>query len=251
MLNKMELSSKASSIRRRLGEDESSPIDIFALAQSIEFLTLVFYPLGENISGACFRGELSSVIAINSSMSVGRQRFSLAHELYHLYFDRDISSAVCSSKIGGGNDNEKKADQFASYFLMPPAALYEAIQKFKKHHDMPLSIEKIIRLEQYFGISHQAMLIRLVEEKEISSDDAFSMQSGVISIATRLGLDTSLYKPSPENTNMRTLGHYVCQAENLFRADIISTGKYEELLLDAFRDDIVFSEKLEEDDIVD
>ena len=254
MIDKMELSSKASAIRRHLGEDESSPIDIFSLVQSIASLTLVFYPLGGNISGACFRGDVSSVIAINSDMSVGRQRYSLAHEMYHLYFDKDIPSTICSSKIGSGNENEKKADLFASYFLLPPTALYEMIQKYKKSSDRvseKLSIEEIIRLEQYFGISHQAMLIRLLEENEISSAEAASMQSGIISIATRLGFDVSLYKPSPEDRKMRVLGYYICQAENLLQADVISNGKYEELLLDAFRDDIVFGEESEGGVIID
>lgn len=251
MINEMELSNKASIIRKQLGEDEASPIDIFSLAQSIESLTLIFYPLGKNISGACFRDESSSVIAINSDMSVGRQRYSLAHELYHLYFDRDTPSTICSSKIGGGNENEKKADQFASYFLMPPAALYEAVQKYKKNSNGQLSIVEIIRLEQYFGISHQAMLIRLTEENEISSADVSTMQTGIISTATKLGFDVSLYKPSPEDKKIRVLGHYIYQAENLLQSDIISIGKYEELLLDAFRDDIVFGEELEGGVVID
>lgn len=251
MIDKMDLSNKASSIRRLLGEDELSPIDIFSIAQSIRTLTLVFYPLGKNISGACFKNELSSIIAINSDMSIGRQRYSLAHELYHFYFDQNDSTTVCSSKIGGESENEKKADQFASYFLIPSAALYDAIQKYKKGTDTQLSISEIIRLEQYFGVSHQAMLFRLQEEGEISSTHAPSMQTGIISLATRLGFDTSLYKPSPEDKKMRVLGHYIYQAENLLNKSIISNGKYEELLLDAFRDDIVFGDETEGGDILD
>ncbi|MCH5273128.1 MAG: ImmA/IrrE family metallo-endopeptidase [Lachnospiraceae bacterium] len=251
MINKMELSNKASHIRKELGEDESSPIDIFTLAQTIKSLTLIFYPLGKNISGACFRNHSSSIIAINSNMSLGRQRFSLAHELYHLFFDKEQTSTICSSKIGGENENERKADQFASYFLMPSAALYESIQKCKEFTGKPLSVSDIIRLEQYFGVSHQAMLIRLLEEKELSSDDILSMQNGVISAAARLGFDVSLYKPSPEDKKARVLGYYICQAENLLHADIISVGKYEELLLDAFRDDIVFGSEAEGGDVLD
>lgn len=41
-------------------------------------------------------------------MSVGRQRFSLAHELYHLYFDNFTVNAVSPIMIGSGNENEKK-----------------------------------------------------------------------------------------------------------------------------------------------
>lgn len=95
------------------------------------------------------------------------------------------------------------------------------------------------------------MLFRLQEEGEISSTHASSMQTGIISLATRLGFDTSLYKPSPEDKKMRVLGHYIYQAENLLNKSIISNGKYEELLLDAFRDDIVFGDETEGGDILD
>lgn len=95
------------------------------------------------------------------------------------------------------------------------------------------------------------MLIRLQEEGEISPAQAASMQTGIISLATRLGFDTSLYRPSPENKKMRVLGHYIYQTENLLHENIISHGKYEELLLDAFRDDMVFGEEMEGGDILD
>ena len=119
MINKVELINKAIFIRKRLGEDESSPIDIFKVVQSIENLSIIFYPLNKNISGVCYKGEKSSVIAINSDMSIGRQRFSLAHELYHLYYDKSASSSVSLLNIGEGDETERNADQFASYFLVP------------------------------------------------------------------------------------------------------------------------------------
>lgn len=251
MINKMELSNQASTIRRKMGEDESSPIDIFSVAQMIPKLTIVRYPLGENISGACLKSDMSAIIAVNSKMSIGRQRFTLAHELYHYFFDTENVSSVCSSQMGVGNDNEKRADKFASYFLMPSAALYEMIQTYKKGEKRRLRADEIVKLEQYFGMSRQAMLYRLQEECEISSTDATDLQQGVISLAARLGYDTSLYRASPENKSKSVLGHYVLQAETLFEKDLISNGKYEELLLDAFRDDIVYGEDTEEGDIID
>ena len=86
-MDKLDLSTKAQELREQLGEDANSPVDIFSLANQINGLTLVFHPLGENISGMCVRDNEIKLIAINSTMSYGRQRFSLAHELYHLYFD--------------------------------------------------------------------------------------------------------------------------------------------------------------------
>lgn len=145
----------------------------------------------------------------------------------------------------------KKADQFASYLLVPPVALYEAVQKYKSNTGNPLSLNEIIRLEQHFGISHQAILVRLAEEKEISDKDISAMQNGIISAAARLGFDVSLYKPSPENKKIQVLGYYICQADKLLQAEMISVGKYEELLLDAFRDDIVFGDDEEDGDVID
>lgn len=46
----MDLSNKASNLRKKLGADGEAPIDIFKLVQKIENLTLVFYGLGKNIS---------------------------------------------------------------------------------------------------------------------------------------------------------------------------------------------------------
>ncbi len=251
MIDKMDLSHKAFSIRKKLGESDSSPIDIFSLALTIDKLTLVFYPLGENISGACIQGKESSIIAINSEMSIGRQRFSLAHELYHLYFNTETKTNICSNIIGNGDENERKADQFASYFLMPANALYEIVEKVKAKKRF-LSIEDIIRIEQYFGVSHKAMLNRLAEDKLITKRQMEEMQQGVMSYASRMGLDVSLYLPSPEDRKMLTLGYYITQTEKIYGEDRVSTGKYEELLLSAFRSDIVYgSDQLGRTEIAD
>lgn len=58
MIDKIDLNNKASNLRKKLGEDIESPVDIFNLVQKIENLTLVFYPLGSNISGVCYKGKL-------------------------------------------------------------------------------------------------------------------------------------------------------------------------------------------------
>ncbi len=251
MIDKMTLSNKASSVRKRLGEDNASPIDLFALVYTLVNVTLVKYPLGEKISGACLKSKTSAVIAVNSGMSVGRQRFSLAHELYHLYYDEDMVSTICPNQIGGGNQTEKAADQFASYLLIPQAVLYDKIQEIKSSKNSKLIAEDVVKLEQYFGVSRQAMLFRLQEEGELSQPEAEGMQKDVISSAAKLGYDTSLYKPTPENKNKGTYGHYIKQAENLLHSGIISAGKYEEWLLDAFRDDIVYGDETQGGELFD
>lgn len=242
-MDKIDLSNKAYRVRKYLGAEGQSPLDIFKLVQGIDDLTLVFYPLGKNISGVCYKGASSRVIAVNSRMSLGRQRFSLAHELYHLYFDEAKESQVSRMAIGVGDAIERCADQFASYLLMPPAALSESLDGIKA--DRP-GVEDVIRLEQHYGLSHKAMLYRLVSDGVLEAEEAKSMEMGVMGLAARLGYDTSLYRPAPEEKERMVLGRYLALSENLLEKECISQGKYEELLLDAFRDDIVFGEFGEE-----
>lgn len=241
MIDKMDLSNKASNLRKRLGEDGESPVDIFKLVQKIKNFTLVFYPLGTNISGVCYKGKNSNVIVINSDMSVGRQRFSLAHELYHLYFDDSTVNVVSPTMIGSGDENEKKADQFASYFLIPSSSLYDMVEDIKENENIKeLTIEHVIRIEQYYGVSHKAMIYRLLNEGYLKSKQIKEMGIGIIETAAKLGYDITLYRPSPENKKSIVLGRYITLSEKLLEKEIISQGKYESLLLDAFRDDIVY-----------
>lgn len=248
MLDKMGLSNKARELRENLGVDADSPVDIFALVQNIEDLTLVFYPLSKNISGACYKGEDSKLILINSNISLGRQRFSLAHELFHAYYDEKMEASLSLSQIGSGDEKEKEADQFASYFLLPQYALEKII---KNKNNKGLELKDVIRLEQYFGLSHQAMLYRLLDEGFISKDEKNSMQTGIISKAARLGYDISLYYPSSEEKKTLAFGHYMKVAEGLLEDDLISLGKYEELLFDAFREDIVYGENFDGGQVLD
>lgn len=245
MIDKLTLCTKALSLRKELGEDTTSPIDIFSLAHSIPQLTLVFYPMGEHLSGLCIKNDGYPVIAINSSMSVGRQRFSMAHELYHLYYDESEQSTVCATKIGSGNEVEKAADWFASYFLMPPVALSEVLRKIQVGSMEDLGIREIVKLEQYFGLSRQALLYRLIGDNILTSQQAEQFRQGVICSAVNLGYDDVLYKPLPENKRYKTYGFYIQQAEELLQRDLISTGKYEQLLLTAFRPDLVYGDEYE------
>jgi len=232
------LAREAGELRRVLGEDDYSSVDIFRLAQTIKELTLVFYPMGDRLSGMCLKGPGDVLIAINSAMTRGRQRFSMAHELYHWYFD-DMSAVICAHDIGGPSGTERNANIFASFFLAPPAALSAAI-KNTKGNKSKIDKADVVKLEQTFGMSRHAMLIRLVDEGELSKEDTIPMKSDVKIHALSLGYSDSLYRPLPADKAKMTYGRYIKRAEELLERGLISDGKYEELLLDAFRADIVY-----------
>ncbi|HWP79288.1 MAG TPA: ImmA/IrrE family metallo-endopeptidase [Candidatus Acidoferrum sp.] len=252
MIDKADLMTRAIQLRKELGEDGDSPVDIFSLTQNIGGLTLVYYPMGEHLSGMCVKGKSGDgIIAVNSAMSLGRQRFSLAHELYHLRYDDSVSS-VCGKKIGDGKDIEKEADMFASYFLIPAADLEsKAAGLAGRHEDGKLSFDDIIRLEQYYRVSHQAMVIRLKESPHMDRARVEEyLMSSARSRAEMMGYSPELYRPLPAEKQYKTYGHYIHQADRLLKNDLISAGKYEELLLTAFRADLVYGEE-EDGDVVD
>ena len=80
MKEPLEISSDALSLRRQLNEDSYSPIDIFSILGSADDLTVVFYPMSDRISGACIRDDGNKLIAINSNLTHGRQRFTAGSE---------------------------------------------------------------------------------------------------------------------------------------------------------------------------
>ena len=236
MINKLELNAMAIELRGYLGVDDSSPIDIFSLASQIEGLSVVLYPMGENISGICIKNPNANLIAINSSMSYGRERFSLAHELYHLFYDKNSSSSVSAMHMPQRDEMERIADKFASFFLMPYNSLRNLVKNKKNSN---ITDRDVIAWEQYFGISHKAMLLRLLEDGFIDERQYEAFAENVMKKAKLFGFDNKLYVPTKCQT---TLGNYIQQVCKLDEAGMISSGKYEELLLDAFRTDIVYGE---------
>ena len=241
MKEKIQVNYDAVSLRRQMGEDSSSPIDIFALLGSQADLTVVYYPMRDTISGMSVKDDNIKLIAINSTLSKGRQRFTVAHELCHLFFHSEFKTIICSRDLTGiRNEFEKEADQFASFFLAPYEALLCFIEAELKKKDKLITIDDVVQIEQHFGMSRQATLVRLQSEGLITEAEAAVMKANVIRSAQRLGFSADLYQANTHSKQFLTIGSYVRIANELYNSEKISLGKYEELLLDAYRDDIVY-----------
>ena len=240
MRTAQELNSLALRTRRMWNEDGYSPIDIFAIVNGWKDkkITIVRYPLSSRISGMCTKENEDIVICINSTTSYGRQRFTLAHELYHVLYEEDMQRVICDMSMNGNkSESEKEADKFASYLLMP----YDALLEYE-HDKTKWDIEKVIDAEQFFQVSHQSMLYRLVCDNLISSEVADEYKSITVStVAAKLGYGKELYLPTDKNKQYFTTGEYIRKVEKMAKKDLISEGKMEELLLEAYRADIVYN----------
>lgn len=236
----IELNSLALKTRKQWGEDSYSPVDIFALVNGWKDrkITVVSYPLSARMSGLCTKMNDNIIICINSASSYGRQRFTLAHELYHVLYEEGMQNVICDMTIGGNKTEvEREADKFASYLLMP----YDALKQYSDNKN-EWSLENVIEAEQFFQISHDAMLFRLVSENFINEEvyEAYRKFSASKE-ATRLGYSRELYCQTAENRRYFTTGEYIRKVEFLVSRERISEGKREEMLMEAFRPDIVYN----------
>lgn len=98
------------------------------------------------------------------------------------------------------------------------------------------------RCRTVFQVSHQAMLHRLVYDNLLSNEVADEYKSITVSTeAAKLGYGKELYFPTDKNKQYFTTGEYIRKVEKMAEKDLISEGKREELLLDAYRADIVYN----------
>ncbi|WP_080797617.1 ImmA/IrrE family metallo-endopeptidase [Arabiibacter massiliensis] len=254
MRRRDEAARQAEELRADFGKDNLSPIDVLACAREVPRLTTVAYPLGDSISGMCVKHDDFSLIAYNSAQTLGRQRFTLAHELYHLFFDDAAATTVCPKSTKRYDEAEWAADTFASHFLLPYHALRNELRAQGLAPDAAVNDERllasVVAIEQKFGISRLALLVRLQDEGIVNAAQKDALGRNVKAGARRLGYPTALYEPLRGSRARMADGDYIDRIADLFGEGVLSQGKAEELLADGFRDDI-FIETFEDGELVD
>jgi Zn-dependent peptidase ImmA (M78 family) len=98
------------------------------------------------------------VIVLNLSYDNIRKRFTVLHELAHLLLRFD--GTIDSKSI------EKHCHSFAGTFLIPDQSLKSIFKTGRKH----FSIDELIEIKEYYGISVQALVYRLYNLNYISEN---------------------------------------------------------------------------------
>jgi Zn-dependent peptidase ImmA (M78 family) len=115
--------------------------------------------LPENVSGVqaqvkTANGRVLPVIVLNRNHAGERQRFTLAHELAHMFL-----------KCEGSVNIEKACNRFAGAFLIPGEMLIREVGLHRKS----ISIRELFQLKPRFGASAQAIVYRCKDLGVISS----------------------------------------------------------------------------------
>lgn len=221
--------------RNKLGIDIFEPIEnIENLLFKKQGISIIKKKMSSKISGICTKSNDNTMaILVNTSYSLGRQNFTIAHEYYHLMFDYDLNKY--------SKDKETQANTFASYFIMPKEALEYYLEKKgigRKKDD--LTQDDIIEISTYFKMSYLAVLVRLEKfEKLISKDKANEYKNlNAHNLALLNGIFTNLYNATEEKFSAKT--NYVEEVKKAFESNKITIGKYESLLLEGGFEDVVF-----------
>ncbi|MBK5203003.1 MAG: ImmA/IrrE family metallo-endopeptidase [Prolixibacteraceae bacterium] len=205
----------------------TEPINMKTVLRKNNILT-IYRPLSENYYGLSLKSKDDDrFMLINSNTTRGRQHFTIAHELYHLYFDENPSPHIATEMNTSDSVTEKNADMFASALLMPKEGVLQYIST-QNIINKDVNISAVLRLEQYFSVSRLAMLLRLRKIGLLTENTLQSLKAiPVIDSAKQYGYDISLYNKGNENL---VIGDFGEKARKLFDAEKISEGHYIELL---------------------
>lgn len=161
---------------------------------------------------------------VNSNSTRGRQHFTIAHELYHLFYDESPVPHMCGETI---SEVERNANLFASALLLPREGLLSMLSP-KEVSNRGIDLSTILKMEQLFEVSRINLLVRLKECNLISKAQFEEIKSiPVKKSAMEYGYDLSLYNPGNEGVVISDFGE---KARILFERGKISEGHYIELL---------------------
>ena len=216
----------AAKYRVELGFNLVEPIDIKTILRKQNILTL-YRPLSDQTCGLSLRSkEGDCFILVNSNTTIGRQHFTIGHELYHLRYEEVLKPHICEEDERKDIE-EQNADSFASALLLPKEGLLQVISA-EESACRDVSLATVIRLEQYFSVSRRSLLIRLRAVNLLTEQKYQSLsQMPVIESAKQYGYDIALYGKGNENL---VIGDFGETARKLYDLGKISESHYTELL---------------------
>jgi Zn-dependent peptidase ImmA (M78 family) len=230
-VKKLEL--LAQDFRQKNGLSSTEPLRIKSLLQKTNVLTL-YKPLSSGFSGMSIKIDTPEkcyrFMLINSDHPVGKQHFTVCHEFYHLYYQKDFKAAVSCTGLFDkkGNPEEYHADIFASYLLLPEMGVWEMIPENERNKNK-IQISTILAIEHFYGCSHSALLFRLMNMDLISQKYKDELSVGIMALARKFGYTTSLYEKDNEG---EVIGDYGLLAYKAWEEGIVSESAYYGLLMD-------------------
>ena len=130
------------------------PVPVISIAENVGATVEYAQILSD---GSLGRTEGGYIIKVNETLHPYRQRFTIAHELGHIVFEREAQESSSIRRCSTGTfNNRKEEEQFCNYFaaclLLPDNAIAEftewkaiSIQKLMvKAHELEVSVDALV-----------------------------------------------------------------------------------------------------------
>ena len=125
-------------------------------------LPIFYLPLPEGVSAISLIADDKAAICVNQNDALWRQRFDIAHELFHILHKQSISAKCGEDET---SLSEKCANAFAAALLLPKNALDKEIDVRRKKEQ--IGIAALISIACDFGVSLSALIWRLVNIRRL------------------------------------------------------------------------------------
>jgi len=218
----LECKEKASLFRNEFGFGPNDPIHLrsFLLKQNVISL---FKPLSGGFAGMAMIVGGKKFMMVNHNHTLGKQHFTIAHELYHLFIQENFKVQKCVTGLflKQTDIEEKKADLFAANLLLPDMGVTFLIPKEERKGN--ISAQTIFKIQQVYSVSVKATIFRLVELGFADNSYFETYQNGSTEKIRNLGYDTRLMYSGNQDL---TLGDYAVMAQTLFKQEKISESVY-------------------------
>ncbi len=228
-MNQRLLEKYATNFRAEHGYSNQESIHLKSLLHKLGVIA-VFRPLDMAVSGMAIKvGKNNRFMLINTSRTLGHQHFTVCHELYHLFIQKEFDYNICQVGHFDKKDKEEyQADSFASKLLMPEEGIITLIPDTELAKGK-IGLATILKIEQYFSCSRKALLHRLVELNLIKRNQIDELATDVRKSALTHGYSIKLYE---KDNQTEVIGDYGDLARKLFEESKISESHYYSLLED-------------------
>jgi Zn-dependent peptidase ImmA (M78 family)/DNA-binding XRE family transcriptional regulator len=209
--------------RARLGLGDAPITDLRALLEEAVGLRIFYYPMASGIAGvfAC-NDELGGCVGINSRHPSARGNFSLGHEYAHFLTTRYQADVALDSGGWGRLPTERFADSFAGHFLMPRSGVSRRFSDLTDARKGSPRIADLVQLAHFYGVSVQAMCLRLEELKRVPSGTWDKLKDGGFRPdQARMTLGIVKTEENREQLPQR----YVLLAHRAFESGLLSEGQ--------------------------
>jgi Zn-dependent peptidase ImmA (M78 family)/DNA-binding XRE family transcriptional regulator len=150
--------------RNRLGLGDAPIGDLPRLLETEVGLRIFAFPMQNRRTAGMFVAttDLGACIAVNTNHSPDRQRWTIAHEYGHFLTHRS-QPEITILRSGRVSQRERFADAFARFLLMPTSSLTRRFLALKRATTGPITPADVVDLAHLYGVSMQAMTLRLEE----------------------------------------------------------------------------------------